>query len=332
MTVRVAINGFGRIGRNIARILAGRAGVDLVAFNDLTDAATLAHLLKYDSVHGRVSGTVEVGENSITINGDEVRVFSERDPSALPWADLGVDVVLECTGHFRTKETASKHITAGARKVIISAPGKQVDATIVLGVNDDTLDTDAHTVISCGSCTTNCLAPLAKTLHDAVGIRHGLMTTVHAYTADQRLLDAPHSDLRRARSAALSMVPTTTGAAIAVAQVLPALKGRLDGMAVRVPTPNVSMVDFTFNAERDTTVEEINEAVLSASTGAMKGILAYETEPLVSIDMNGNPHSSIFDAALTTVLGGSMVKVLSWYDNESGFSHRMVDLALRFSA
>lgn len=331
MTVRVAINGFGRIGRTITRILAGRTDVDLVAFNDLTNVETLAHLLKYDSVHGRFNGTVEVGDGALIVNGDEVKVFSNPNPAELPWKALGVDVVLECTGRFSDKASASKHIEAGARKVIISAPGKQVDATIVVGVNDEALDPATHTVISCGSCTTNCLAPLAKVLDAAVGIERGLMTTVHAYTADQRLLDAPHKDLRRARSAALSMVPTTTGAAIAVAEVLPQLAGRLDGMAVRVPTPNVSMVDFTFDAGRDTTVEEINAAVQRAATGELAGVLAYETAPLVSVDLNGDPHSSIFDSSLTTVLQGRMVKVLSWYDNESGFSNRMVDLALRFA-
>lgn len=331
MSVRVAINGFGRIGRTITRILAGRTDVDLVAFNDLTDVKTLAHLLKYDSVHGRFGGTVEVGDGELVVNGDRVKVFANPDPAALPWADLGVDVVLECTGRFRDKESASKHLAAGAKKVIISAPGKGIDATIVLGVNDHELDPASQTVISCGSCTTNCLAPLAKVLHETVGIESGLMTTVHAYTADQRLLDAPHSDLRRARSAALSMVPTTTGAAVAVTKVLPQLAGRLDGMAVRVPTPNVSMVDFTFRAGRNTTTDEINAAVKAASEGALSGILGYETDAVVSIDLNGDSHSSIFDSSLTRVQNDNMVKVLSWYDNEAGFSNRMVDLALRFA-
>lgn len=331
MAVRVAINGFGRIGRTITRILAGRTDVDLVAFNDLTDPGTLAHLLKFDSVHGRFDGDVSVDGDTMSVGGDSVKIFSNPKPGELPWADLGVDVVLECTGRFRTKETASAHIDAGARKVIISAPGKAVDATIVLGVNDDQLDPATQSVISCGSCTTNCLAPLAKVLHGTVGIKRGLMTTVHAYTADQRLLDAPHKDLRRARSAALSMVPTTTGAAVAVTQVLPELQGRLDGMAVRVPTPNVSMVDFTFEAERATSVDEINAAVKAASEGDLAGILAYETDPVVSVDLNGNPNSSIFDSLLTKVQNDEMVKVLSWYDNEAGFSNRMVDLALRFA-
>ena len=331
MSVRVAINGFGRIGRTITRILAGRTDVDLVAFNDLTDPGTLAHLLKYDSVHGRFDGNVSVDGDTMTVGGDAVKIFSNPNPGELPWADLGVDVVLECTGRFRTKEAASAHISAGARKVIISAPGKAVDATIVLGVNDGDLNPATQSVISCGSCTTNCLAPLAKVLHSTVGIKRGLMTTVHAYTADQRLLDAPHADLRRARSAALSMVPTTTGAAVAVTQVLPELTGRLDGMAVRVPTPNVSMVDFTFEAERATSVDEINAAVRAASEGALSGILRYESDPVVSVDLNGDSHSSIYDSLLTKVQNGELVKVLSWYDNEAGFSNRMVDLALRFA-
>ncbi len=331
MTIRIAINGFGRIGRNIARLIADRDDIQLVAANDLTDVDTLAHLFQYDSVHGRFDGKAEVVGGNLVINGKTVRDLSIKDPAELPWRDLGIDVVLECTGLFRTRDTAAKHIAAGARKVIISAPGKGVDSTIVLGVNDHALDPASHEVVSCGSCTTNCLAPLAKVLHGTVGIKQGLMTTIHAYTSDQRLLDAPHKDLRRARSAALSMVPTTTGAAVAVSQVLPELKGRLDGMAIRVPTPNVSLVDLTFEAERATTVEEINNAVREAAAGELAGILRYSTDPVVSIDLNGDRHSSIFDAPLTRVMNGNMVKALSWYDNEAGFSARMVDLAMKLA-
>jgi len=330
MALRIAINGFGRIGRAVARIAAGRTDVDIVAINDLTDMNTLAHLFRNDSVHGRFDGTCEVVDGKLVINGDTMEVYANPKPADLPWGELGVDLVMECTGRFRDRETASAHITAGAKKVLISAPGKGIDQTIVMGVNDDDLDTSAE-IISNGSCTTNCLAPLAKVLHDAVGIKKGLMTTVHAYTSDQRLLDAPHKDLRRARSAALSMVPTTTGAAIAVTKVMPELEGRLDGMAIRVPTPNVSLVDLVFEAERDTTVEEINAAVKAAADGPLKGLLEYCTEPVVSIDLNGNPHSSIFDSELTKVTGGNLVKVLSWYDNEWGFSNRMIDLAVRFA-
>ncbi len=332
MTIRIAINGFGRIGRNITRALLTRDDIELVAINDLTDVKTLAHLLKYDSTHGRFPAPVEVIDGDIHIDGKAVKDLSERDPAKLPWAELGIDLVLECTGIFTKREAAAAHLAAGARKVIISAPGKGVDATIVVGVNDGELDPASHEIISCGSCTTNCLAPLAKVLHESVGIARGLMTTVHAYTADQRLLDAPHKDLRRARSAALSMVPTTTGAAIAVAQVLPALAGRLDGMAIRVPTPDVSLVDLVFTAERETSVEEINAAVKAAADGPLKGILYYETDPIVSVDLVTNPHSSIFDAALTSVLDdGKLVKVLSWYDNEYGFSNRMLDLTVAFA-
>ena len=332
MTIRIAINGFGRIGRNITRALLTRDDIELVAINDLTDVKTLAHLLKYDSTHGRFPAPGEVIDGDIHIDGKAVKDLSERDPAKLPWAELGIDLVLECTGIFTKREAAAAHLAAGARKVIISAPGKGVDATIVVGVNDGELDPASHEIISCGSCTTNCLAPLAKVLHESVGIARGLMTTVHAYTADQRLLDAPHKDLRRARSAALSMVPTTTGAAIAVAQVLPALAGRLDGMAIRVPTPDVSLVDLVFTAERETSVEEINAAVKAAADGPLKGILYYETDPIVSVDLVTNPHSSIFDAALTSVLDdGKLVKVLSWYDNEYGFSNRMLDLTVAFA-
>lgn len=333
MTVRIAINGFGRIGRTITRAMLQRdVDVELVAINDLTDINTLAHLFKYDSVHGRLDQDIRVEGNHLLIDDQKIRVCAERDPAQLPWKEEKVDVVLECTGIFREKSKAMAHIEAGAKKVIISAPGKNVDATVVLGVNDGALDEEGLQVISCGSCTTNCLAPLAKVLNDGVGIVKGQMTTVHAYTADQRLLDAPHSDMRRARAAALSMVPTSTGAAVAVSLVLPELKGKLDGMAIRVPTPNVSLVDLTFTAGRDTSADEINELVRKAAEGPLKGILAYETDELVSIDMNGNPHSSIFDAPLTKVQDGNLVKVLSWYDNESGFSNRMLELAQRFGS
>lgn len=333
MTIRIAINGFGRIGRTITRALLQRTapGVELVAINDLTSVDTLAHLLKYDSVHGRFNGTVEVVDGNLVINGSTIRVTAQRDASKLAWSDVGVDVVLECTGVFRNKAEAQAHIAAGARKVIISAPAKEVDATIVIGVNEQDLKPDA-TVISCGSCTTNCLAPVAMVLHRNIGIVKGLMTTVHAYTSDQRLLDAPHGDLRRARSAALSMIPTSTGAAAAIGLVLPELKGKLDGLAMRVPTPNVSVVDLTFEAARPTSVDEINTLIREAAAGPLNGVLAYETDEIVSIDLNGDSHSSIFDSNLTTVQDGNLVKVFSWYDNESGFSNRMIDLAAKFGA
>ena len=332
MSIRIAINGFGRIGRTITRALLQRElGVELVAINDLTDVKTLAHLLQFDSVHGRLSNDIRVENGDLLIDGKRVRVCAERDPAKLPWAEEKVDVVLECTGIFTDKAKALAHIEAGARKVIISAPAKNVDNTIVLGVNDNTLSADQQ-VISCGSCTTNCLAPLAKVLNEKIGIEKGQMTTVHAYTSDQRLLDAPHSDMRRARSAALSMIPTSTGAAVAVSLVLPELKGKLDGFAVRVPTPNVSLVDLTFIASRDTTAEEINGYVKDAAQGPLKGILEYEDRPIVSIDLNGNTNSSIFDAGLTKVQAGNLVKVLSWYDNETGFSNRMCELAAKFGA
>lgn len=333
MSIRIAINGFGRIGRTITRALLKRdMGVELVAINDLTDVNTLAHLLQFDSVHGRLDVPVSVDGDFLVIGDRKVRVTAERDPANLPWAAEKVDVVLECTGVFTDKAKAMAHINAGAKKVIISAPAKNVDATVVLGVNDHVLDADGIDVVSCGSCTTNCLAPLAKVLHEKVGIEKGQMTTVHAYTSDQRLLDAPHSDLRRARGAALSMVPTSTGAAVAVSLVLPELKGKLDGFAVRVPTPNVSLVDLTFIASRDTTAEEINTFVREAAEGDLKGILYYETAPIVSIDLNGNTNSSIFDAGLTKVQDGNLVKVLSWYDNETGFSNRMVELAVKLGS
>ena len=330
MTVKVAINGYGRIGRNIMRALYELDRTDeisIVAINDLGDANSNAHLTKYDTAHGKFPGTVVVEDGDLIINGDRVKVFAERDPSKLPWAELGVDLVMECTGFFRSRETAGAHITAGAKKVIVSAPGQNVDNTVVYGVNHDSLKS-SDLVISNASCTTNCLAPVAKVLHDAVGIKHGLMTTIHAYTNDQVLTDVLHSDLRRARSATMSQIPTSTGAAAAVGMVLPELNGKLDGFSMRVPTINVSVVDLTFEASRATSVEEINAAIKAAADGSLKGVLGYNDEPLVSIDFNHDPRSSIFDAGLTKVMEGNMVKVLSWYDNEWGFSCRMLDTAL----
>jgi glyceraldehyde 3-phosphate dehydrogenase len=327
MTIKVAINGFGRIGRNILRAVyeSGRTGeFQIVAVNDLADAATNAHLTQYDTTHGKFPGTVSVDGGDLIVNGDRIKVFAERDPGKLPWAELGVDVVHECTGFFRSKETAGAHITAGARKVILSAPGQSVDNTIVFGVNHDSLKPEDE-VISNASCTTNCLAPLAKVLHEGVGIEKGLMTTIHSYTNDQVLTDVFHTDLRRARSATMSQIPTKTGAAAAVGLVLPELNGKLDGFSMRVPTINVSVVDLIFIASRTTTVEEINSIVRTAAEGALNGILAYNEAPLVSVDFNHNPHSSIFDAGLTRVMDGNLVKVLSWYDNEWGFSNRMLD-------
>jgi len=327
MSIKVAINGYGRIGRNVLRALyesGKKHGIEIAAINDLGDAKINAHLTRHDTVHGPFAGTVKVDGDSLVVNGDRIRVLSVRNPAELPWAALGVDVVLECTGLFTTKEKAGQHLKAGAHKVIISAPGgKDVDATIVVGVNDSTLRR-AHTVISNASCTTNCLAPLVKPLHDAVGVVSGLMTTIHAYTNDQVLTDVYHEDLRRARSATQSMIPTKTGAAAAVGLVLPELAGRLDGYAMRVPTINVSVVDLSFIAARDTSVEELNRVMKAAADGPLKGILAYCDEPLVSIDFNHNPHSSVFDATLTKV-SGRLVKVSSWYDNEWGFSNRMLD-------
>ncbi|MFO7286084.1 MAG: type I glyceraldehyde-3-phosphate dehydrogenase [Gammaproteobacteria bacterium] len=331
MPVKVAINGYGRIGRNILRALYEtnrRNEISIVAVNDLGDAKTNAHLTRYDSAHGPFPFQVAVDGDDLVVDGDRIKVVQERDPAKLPWKSLGVDVVLECTGLFTSKEKASAHLEAGAQRVLISAPaGKDVDATIVYGVNHESLNA-SHRVISNASCTTNCLAPLAKVLHEAVGIEHGLMTTVHAYTNDQVLTDVYHKDLRRARSATQSMIPTKTGAAAAIGLVLPELDGRLDGFAVRVPTINVSIVDLTFTASRDTTAEEINQAVRAASEGALKGILAYNEEPLVSIDFNHNPASSIFDATLTKVQGKRLVKACAWYDNEWGFSNRMLDVAV----
>ena len=329
MPVRVGINGFGRIGRNLFRAAkAANADIEFVAVNDLTDSKTLAHLLKYDSILGPYPGTVEDTGSGLRVDGDDLRVLAETDPAKLPWGDLGVDVVIESTGRFTDRENASKHLDGGAKKVIISAPAKGEDITVCLGVNFDQYDPDQHDVISNASCTTNCLAPFAKVLNDSVGIKHGLMTTIHAYTADQRLQDMPHSDLRRARAAALNLIPTSTGAAKAVGLVLPELNGKLHGFAVRAPVPTGSVVDLTIEASRETSAEEINEAMRAAAeTDGLKGILQYTEDPIVSSDIVTNPHSSIFDALLTTVIDGTMVKAVSWYDNEWGYSNRVVELA-----
>ncbi len=326
MSVKVAINGFGRIGRNVLRAAQNTSEFEIVAINDLTSPQTLAHLLKYDSIHGIFGEEISATADAIQIGGKAVKVFSERDPAALPWKELGVEIVIESTGFFTNGKDAAKHIQAGARKVIISAPGKDVDLTVCMGVNDNLYDAAKHNIVSNASCTTNCLAPVAKVLMENFGIVKGLMTTVHAYTNDQNILDLPHSDLRRARAAALSMIPTTTGAAKAVALVLPELKGKLDGLAVRVPVPNVSLVDLVVETEKATSVEDVNKALKAAADGPLKGILAYTEAPLVSCDFNGNPSSSTVDAATTTVIGGNMVKVMSWYDNEWGYSSRIVDL------
>jgi glyceraldehyde 3-phosphate dehydrogenase len=326
MTIKVGINGFGRIGRNVFRAALANPNVEIVVVNDLTDAATLAHLLKYDSVHGTLNAEVKVDNGTILVNGKAIKVLAERDPAALPWGKLGVDVVVESTGRFTDAPKAAAHITAGAKKVIISAPAKNEDITIVMGVNHNKYDAAKHHVISNASCTTNCLAPFAKVLHEKFGIKRGLMTTVHAYTNDQQILDLPHSDLRRARAAGLSIIPTTTGAAKAVALVLPELKGKLNGFAMRVPTPNVSVTDLVVELEKSATAEEINAALKAAAEGELKGIMAYSEEPLVSKDYNGNPHSSIIDALSTMVVEGNMAKVVSWYDNEWGYSNRVVDL------
>jgi len=330
MAVRVGINGFGRIGRNVFRAAhESDADVEIVAVNDITDAGTLGHLLKYDSVFGPFQGEVSVGDGVLTIDGRDVKVLAERDPANLPWGDLGVDVVIESTGFFTKRADAAKHLDAGAKKVIISAPATEPDATVVLGVNfDEVYDADNHHVISNASCTTNCLAPVAKVLNDLVGIEKGLMTTIHAYTADQRLQDAPHKDLRRARAAAVNLVPASTGAAKAIGLVIPELNGKLNGSAVRAPVPTGSVIELTIISGRETTKEEINEAFKAqANTGAFEGVLAYTEDPIVSSDIVGDPFSSIFDSQLTTVMGGNMVKVTSWYDNEWGYSNRCVDLA-----
>ncbi|MEQ8244227.1 MAG: type I glyceraldehyde-3-phosphate dehydrogenase [Fulvivirga sp.] len=321
---KVAINGFGRIGRLAFKSLLAKDNVEVVAINDLTDTTTLAHLLKYDSIHGRFDGTVEVTADGFKVNGKAIKVTAERDPANLPWAQLGVDIVLESTGFFVDKEGASKHITAGAKKVVISAPAKGDIPTVVLGVNDDIL-TGSETIMSNASCTTNCLAPVAKVLNDKFGIDKGFITTIHAYTSDQNLQDAPHKDLRRARAAAINIVPTTTGAAKAVGLVLPDLKGKLDGNAVRVPTPTGSLTDLVCILKKETTIEEINAAMKAAAEGPMKGILKYTEDPIVSSDIVGDPHSSIFDSQMTSV-NGNLVKVVSWYDNEAGYSNRVADL------
>ncbi|MGN6255266.1 MAG: type I glyceraldehyde-3-phosphate dehydrogenase [Solirubrobacterales bacterium] len=330
MAVKVGINGFGRIGRNVFRAAkAASAEIEFVAVNDLVDTATMAHLLKYDSILGRYPGEVTVSGDAIVVDGEELKVLSERDPAALPWGDLGVDVVIESTGFFTAREDAAKHLDAGAKKVIISAPAKEPDVTVALGVNfDRDYDPEKHDVISNASCTTNCLAPLAKVLHEAFGIEQGLMTTIHAYTADQRLQDMPHKDLRRARAAALNLIPTTTGAAKAVGLVLPELNGKLNGFAMRAPVPTGSVVDLTFDAAKAVNPEEVNAAVREAAEGPLKGILSYTEDPIVSTDIVGDPHSSIFDAAQTMVIGdGRLVKAVSWYDNEWGYSNRCVELA-----
>jgi glyceraldehyde 3-phosphate dehydrogenase len=326
MGIKIGINGFGRIGRNLFRASTENKDLEFLAINDITDTKTLAHLLKYDSVHGIFKGDVQAKQDSIVVNGKEIKILAQRDPASLPWKDLGVDVVVESTGLFTDKESASKHITAGAKKVIISAPAKNPDITIVMGVNEKKYDSAKHNIISNASCTTNCLAPVAKVLLDNFGIKRGLMTTTHSYTNDQRILDLPHSDMRRARAGAVSMIPTTTGAAAAVSLVLPELKGKLDGMAIRVPTPNVSVVDLVAELEKDTDTEGVNKVLQKAAEGELKGILQFCEEPLVSIDFNGNAHSSIVDALSTRVIGGRMVKVLSWYDNEWGYSCRVRDL------
>jgi glyceraldehyde 3-phosphate dehydrogenase len=330
MPVRVGINGFGRIGRNVFRAAqAAQADIEWVAVNDLTDNETLAHLLRYDSILGPYPGTVELSDDGFVVDGNEILVLHEKDPAALGWGDLGVDVVLEATGFFTTREDAAKHIDAGAKKVIISAPASGEDITVVLGVNFELYDADKHDVISNASCTTNCLAPFAKVVHTAIGIEYGLMTTIHAYTADQNLQDGPHKDLRRARAAALNLVPTSTGAAKAVGLVLPELNGRLHGFAVRAPVPTGSMVDLTFVASKNTTKEEVNAAFAEAAAGDLAGILQYTEDPIVSSDIVGNPHSSIVDGLLTTVMEGNLVKVVSWYDNEWGYSNRCVDVIQR---
>jgi len=326
MAVKVGINGFGRIGRNVFRAAFANPALDIVAVNDLTDAETLAHLLKYDSVHGTLAAEVRAQDGNIVVNGKTIKVFAEREPAKLPWGSLGVGVVVESTGRFTDAQKASAHLAGGAKKVIISAPAKGEDITIVMGVNEAKYDPAKHHIISNASCTTNCLAPFTKVLHEKFGIKHGMMTTVHSYTNDQQILDLPHKDMRRARAAALSIIPTTTGAAKAVALVLPELKGRLNGFTLRVPTPNVSITDLVVEVEKPTSVEEVNAALKAASEGELKGILGYSEAPLVSKDYNGDPRSSIIDALSTMVVDGSLVKVISWYDNEWGYSNRVVDL------
>ena len=326
MAIKVGINGFGRIGRNAFRAAMGNPDVEIIAVNDLTDAETLAHLLKYDSVHGKLNAEVKVEKDSILVNGKPIKVLAERDPAALPWGTLGVQVVVESTGRFTDADKAAAHIKAGAKKVIISAPAKGEDLTIVMGVNEEKYDPAKHNILSNASCTTNCLAPMAKVVHETFGIKHGMMTTVHSYTNDQQILDLPHKDLRRARAAGLSIIPTTTGAAKAVALVLPALKGKLNGFALRVPTPNVSITDLVAEMDKPVTAEEVNAALKAAANGPLKGILEYCDEPLVSKDFNGNAHSCIVDALSTMVVDGTQLKVIGWYDNEWGYSNRVIDL------
>lgn len=324
--VRVAINGFGRVGRAALRAAWGDDELEFVAINDITDAPTLAHLLKYDSVHGRMAAKIRATGGGLAIDGRKIEVTAIPDPTKLPWNDLKIDIVIEASGRFRAREEAEKHLHAGAKKVVITAPAKQPDITIVMGVNEERYDPANHQIISNASCTTNCLAPVAKVLLKGFGIKRGLMTTIHSYTNDQRILDLPHRDLRRARAAALSMIPTTTGAAVAATVVLPELEGKLDGMAIRVPTPNVSLVDLVAELGREATEEEINRAMREAAEGELKGILAYTEEPLVSVDFNGDPHSAIFDGPSTKVIQGRLAKVLAWYDNEFGYAHRVIDL------
>jgi len=328
MATKVGINGFGRIGRNVFRAALGNPAIDIVAVNDLTDAETLAHLLKYDSIHGTLAAEVKAQDGNIMVNGKTIKVLAERDPANLPWKALGVDIVVESTGRFTDADKAAAHIKAGAKKVIISAPAKGEDITIVMGVNDSKYDPAKHNIVSNASCTTNCLAPFAKVLHEKFGIKHAMMTTVHSYTNDQSILDLPHKDLRRARAAAMSIIPTTTGAAKAVALVIPELKGKVNGFAMRVPTPNVSITDLVAELEKSVTAEEINAAMKAAAEGELKGILGYSTEPLVSRDYNGDPRSSIVDGLSTMVVDGTLAKVVSWYDNEWGYSNRVVDLAI----
>lgn len=333
MKKKIAINGFGRIGRLTFQALLKNNDVEVVAINDLTDAKTLAHLLKYDSVHGRFDGAVEAGENSILVNGKKYIIYAEKDPANLPWKDLGVDIVVECTGRFRKRADLEKHLAAGARRVALSVPADKstdVDLTVVIGVNDNLLNKD-HVLVSNASCTTNCLAPVAKVLNDSFGIEHGLMNTIHSYTNDQIILDAPHKDLRRARAAAVSIIPTSTGAAKAIGLVIPELTGKLDGMSMRVPTPDGSVVDLTVVLKKTVTAAEINAAMKEAADGPMNGVLEYTTDPLVSVDIIDNSHSSIFDSLLTQVINGNMVKVVSWYDNEYGYSQRLADLAVKLS-
>jgi glyceraldehyde 3-phosphate dehydrogenase len=328
MAIRVGINGFGRIGRNVLRASLGESKLEFVAINDITDAKTLAHLLKYDSIHGTLPDAIKAEGDALTVGSRSIKITTERDPGKLPWKSLGVDLVLECSGLFTDRDQAAKHLSAGAKKVIVSAPAKGADVTICYGVNHTAFDPKKHDVISNASCTTNCLSPVAKVLHESFGVKRGLMTTIHSYTNDQRILDLPHSDMRRARAAALSMIPTSTGAAKAIGLVIPELAGKLDGMAIRVPTPNVSVVDLTAELGKSTTAKDLNAAIKAAADGPMKGVLKYCEEPLVSTDFNGSSYSSIFDAELTSVLDGNFAKVLSWYDNEMGFSNRMRDVAV----